>query len=284
MHKLAVQAAGGRKTVHDRIKMAERFCAYLLSLNIQIRSVEHLKSRHIEDYIASRLSQGITLRTLQNEMSAVRVMLRAAGRDKLAESERISNKALGLAGASRAGSHSAISQDRYQAALAALEQKDAGLAVAVQLARLMGLRSQEAVQCSQSLQNWAVALARGDERLPVVFGTKGGRPRQTIVLNREAVKQLIDKALTITAKRNGHLINKPDLKSANNYWHSQAIRAGLTGEYSPHSLRYACAQDALCYYRERGFSHKEACALVAMDLGHGDGRGRYVQRVYGHKG
>ncbi|EBR5152518.1 DNA-binding protein, partial [Salmonella enterica subsp. enterica serovar Alachua] len=28
-------------------------------------------------------------------------------------------------------------------------------------------------------------------------------------------------------------------------------------------------------------SRKEALAIVAMDLGHGDGRGRYVAQVYG---
>ncbi len=31
----------------------------------------------------------------------------------------------------------------------------------------------------------------------------------------------------------------------------------------------------------QGFNRKEALAIVAMDLGHGDGRGRYVAQVYG---
>ncbi|MFP1796148.1 integrase domain-containing protein [Lonsdalea quercina] len=281
MQTLARQAGGSHKTVHDRLKIAERLASHLLSLNIQVRTVQHLKAKHIECYIAGRLEQGITLRTLHNEMAAVRVILRTAGRAKLADAERLSNKTLGLSGASRDGTRKAITPERYRAALATLQQKDVGLALTLQLARMMGLRSQEAVQCSQSLKTWAAALERGDEQLTVVFGTKGGRPRQTRVLDRESLTQTVDQALAVAATRNARLIDKPDLKSAINRWRSQTALAGLKGQYSPHSLRYAWAQDAMRYYRQQGFSNREAYALVSMDLGHGDGRGRYVEQVYG---
>jgi hypothetical protein len=46
----------------------------------------------------------------------------------------------------------------------------------------MGLRSQEAVQSVQSLKTWRQALDRGDTRLTVVFGTKGGRPLRRLFL------------------------------------------------------------------------------------------------------
>jgi hypothetical protein len=87
-----------------------------------------------------------------------------------------------------------------------------------------------------------------------------------------------------TESRNHRLIDKPDLKSAMDYWHNQAMRMDLTGAYSPHSLRYAWAQNAIHLYLAQGFSRKETLAMVAMvamDLGHGDGRGRYVAQVYG---
>ncbi|WP_223881630.1 phage integrase N-terminal domain-containing protein [Affinibrenneria salicis] len=112
-----------------------------------------LKARHIESYVRERLEQGITKRSLQNEMAALRCLLKQAGRDRLAASERLSNKSL-----------------------------------------------------------------------------------------------------------------------------------GLTGAYSPHSLRYAWAKDAIRHYLAQRFSEKETLALVAMDLGHGDGRGRYVAQVYGRRG
>ncbi|MFN7073946.1 DNA-binding protein, partial [Proteus mirabilis] len=44
------------------------------------------------------------------------------------------------------------------------------------------------------------------------------------------------------------------------------------------------AQDVEKYYLSQGFSQKEAYALTSMDLGHGDGRGDYIKRVYSQKG
>lgn len=117
MKNLARQAGGSHKTVHDRIAMAERFCKRLMELNIQIRYVRHLKSRHIEDYIQLRLAQGIQKQTLHNETAAIRKILAQAGRDKLAQSERISNKSLGLAGATRNHTRRAITPERYQQVL-----------------------------------------------------------------------------------------------------------------------------------------------------------------------
>lgn len=92
MKRLAQQAGGSYKTVDDRIRLAQRFCERLvLAQNVQIRRVEQLKARHIEGYIRERLAQGITKRSLQNEMAAVRCILKQAGRDRLAQSERLNN-------------------------------------------------------------------------------------------------------------------------------------------------------------------------------------------------
>lgn len=284
MKKLAQQAGGSHKTVHDRMALVQRFCERLVGQNVQIRRVEQLKSRHIEEYVRARLAQDITKRSLQNEMAAVRCILKQAGRDKLAQSGRLSNRALGLSGASRNGTKRAITPGHYRHVLETARAKDPGLAAALELSRLMGLRSQEAVQSAQSLNTWKQALERGDSRLTVVFGTKGGRPRETIILDAGAVRKAVDAALAVAEQRHGRLIDKPDLKSAMKYWHGQASRLGLTGAYSPHSLRYAWAQDAIRHYLAQGSSEKEALAMTAMDLGHGDGRGRYVAQVYGRRG
>ncbi|TKU09729.1 DNA-binding protein [Citrobacter sp. wls828] len=284
MKRLAQQAGGSYKTVDDRIRLAQRFCERLvLAQNVQIRRVEQLKARHLEGYIRERLVQGITKRSLQNEMAAVRCILKQAGRGKLADGDRINNRSLGLSGASRSGTKQAITQEHYLHVLETARAKDPGLAAALELSRLMGLRSQEAVQSAQSLKTWKRALERGESRLTVVFGTKGGRPRETVILDAGAIKKALDNALTVAENRHGRLIDKPDLKSAMKYWHSQASGLGLTGAYSPHSLRYAWAQDAICHYLAQGFNEKEALAMTAMDLGHGDGRGWYVAQVYGRR-
>lgn len=284
MTTLAKQAGGSYKTVHDRIRIMDRLCRHLLALNIQVRDVKYLKARHIESYVAERLSQQIALRTLHNEMAALRTVFKQGGREKLAASDRLTNNALGLSGASRAGTKFAIPDERYQAVLLAAQQRDKGLACALQLARLLGLRSQEAVQCASSLKTWEKQLERHQQTLTVVFGTKGGRPRETRIIDREAIQRAVKDALKVAEARNGRLIDKPDLKTTINFWRTQTTRLGLTGHYSPHSLRYAWAQDAMRYYLSQGFSRSEARALTSMDLGHGDGRGRYVERVYTRKG
>jgi site-specific recombinase XerD len=285
MGRLARLAGGSHKTVHDRIALAQRFCERLvMAQNVQIRRMEHLKARHIEGYIRERLAQGITKRSLQNEMATIRCLLKQAGRDRLATSERLSNHSLGLAGASRNGTRQAIPPNYYRHVLEMARAKDPGLAAALELSRLLGLRSQEAVQSAQSLRTWQQALDRGDTRFTVIFGTKGGRSRETVILDAGAVRKALDNAVSVAESRHGRLIDKPDLKSAMKYWHSQASRIGLTGACSPHSLRYAWAQDAIRHYLARGFSEKEALAMTAMDLGHGDGRGRYVAQVYGRRG
>lgn len=277
---LARQGGGSFKTVADRSKLAARFAAKIAALNIQIRDVKHIKTQHIEKYIRSRQAEGISARTLQNEMAAVRNILTTAGRGKLADPqhEKLSNKALELSGASRDGTKVAISAERYLAAVSCAEKQDAGVAAALQLARCFGLRTEEAVQSVKSLKTWQQALLRGEARVRVVFGTKGGRPRDTTVIDRDKMLHAVNHALAMM--QNGRLIDRPNLKSAIDRYRNVARRSGLTGKSAPHSLRYAWAVDAMEFHSRSGMSEKEVSALVSMDLGHGDGRGRYVVRVY----
>ncbi|ARO92993.1 putative DNA binding protein [Salmonella enterica subsp. enterica serovar Virchow str. SVQ1] len=102
MKRFAQQAGGSHKTVHDRIKLAQRFCERLV----------------------------------------------------LAQSERLNNRSLGLSGASRNGTKQAITPEHYRDVLETARVKDPGMAAALELSRLMGLRSQEAVQSVQSLKTW----------------------------------------------------------------------------------------------------------------------------------
>ena len=85
MEKLALLAGGSFKTVHDRLRIAGRLSQHLhKKLNIQIQDLQHLKSSHIESYVMARREAGITPRTLQNEMAALRTILAQSGRQKFA--------------------------------------------------------------------------------------------------------------------------------------------------------------------------------------------------------
>lgn len=88
-----------------------------LAQNIQVTRTSQLKARHIAVYIHEQLAQGISLRTLQNEMAMVRSILAEAGRMQFSQSELISNQSLGISGASRDGAHRAIPDVLYQQVL-----------------------------------------------------------------------------------------------------------------------------------------------------------------------
>ncbi|MBK0123531.1 integrase domain-containing protein [Pantoea sp. S61] len=279
---LARKSGGSFKTVADRSRIAARLAEQMLKLNIQIRDVNHIKTHHIENYVRSRLTDDISKRTLQNEMAALRAILATAGRTKLADPkhEKLSNDALNLSGASRAGSKTAITDERFHEALALVRSKDEGVALAMEIARYLGLRTEEAVQSAKSLKTWQQALARGDERLRVVFGTKGGRPRDTTIVRRDELVRSLKAAVAYSAKHSGKLVDRAGLRSAIDRYRNVAKDAGLTGKDAPHSLRYAYSREATEWHMKNGLSRKEAEAMVSMDLGHGDSRGAYVARIY----
>ncbi|SUG53044.1 DNA-binding protein [Salmonella enterica subsp. diarizonae] len=51
------------------------------------------------------------------------------------------------------------------------------------------------MQSAQSLKTWKQAVERGDTRLTVVFGTKGRRPRETVILDAAQSKMNVPIAL-----------------------------------------------------------------------------------------
>ncbi|MGT2430663.1 integrase domain-containing protein [Cupriavidus basilensis] len=74
---------------------------------------------------------------------------------------------------------------------------------------------------------------------------------------------------------------KPSLAQAMNRYHYVVRKLGMAGQSAPHSLRYAYATAHLERMKDAGTSAPEAASAVSTYLGHGDGRGRWVIRVYG---
>lgn len=273
---------GSFKKLSDYTRIMHRFAEALARLNVQISSAAQLKVRHIELYMNSRTD--VSKRTRENEMSAIRAVLRQVGKNKLADPShpRLSNKALGISGESRKGTKSLITDDRFREILQRIEQKDKGLAATVKLSRYLGLRNEEAIQSAKSLKTWKQALERGDEKLRVIFGTKGGRERMTTIVDRNNVIEAVNYAIKYAGEHEGRLIDRGNLKSAMNYYLNSLRRYGEMkgGDETPHSFRYSYAASAMKYHIMNGYSYHEALALTSMDLGHGDGRGRYIEQVY----
>lgn len=280
---LARNGGGGCKTRSDRKNIVARISDHLKNdLNIQVRSISQIKTRHIEIYVQHRLYEGISKRSIQNEMAALRNVLAGAGRSEFANSDRLTNKSLGVSGASRAGTKIAVPFDKYQEILEKAIQRDSGVAACIRLAHDLGLRAEEAVQSAKSLSTWAKNLNENKDRFRVIFGTKGGRPRDVTIHpeNRQAISDTIQYALEVARQQDGWLINTGDLKSAMVKFNNEARAIGLKGIHAPHALRYAFACTQLGHYEANGYSRKEALALVSCDLGHGDGRGWYIEHVY----
>ncbi|MCE3518500.1 integrase domain-containing protein [Escherichia coli] len=273
---------GSFKKLSDYTRIMHRFAETLARLNVQISSAAQLKVRYIELYMNSRTD--VSKRTRENEMSAIRAVLRQVGKNKLADPShpRLSNKALGISGESRKGTKSLITDDRFREILQRIEQKDKGLAATVKLSRYLGLRNEEAIQSAKSLKTWKQALERGDEKLRVIFGTKGGRERMTTIVDRNNVIEAVNYAIKYAGEHDGRLIDRGNLKSAMNYYLNSLRRYGEMkgGDETPHSFRYSYAASAMKYHIMNGYSYHEALALTSMDLGHGDGRGRYIEQVY----
>jgi hypothetical protein len=195
---LARQAGGSFKTVADRMKIADRFADRLLKINIQIRDASHLKTSHIALYVKSRLAENISKRSLQNEMASIRAVLRMAGKTFMANPahEKLSNDALGISGESRDGTKVAIPDEIYESVLAKVREADPGAGAAMELSRHLGLRTEEAIQSVKSLKTWQKVILNEQEKVRVVFGTKGGRPRDTTILDRKVLGSVINNAIS----------------------------------------------------------------------------------------
>ncbi len=150
---------------------------------------------------------------------------------------------------------------RYRAAVAAI---DPGIAVVLELQLELGLRAREAVQSIKSLADWRRALS--------------SQP-----LDRQRAAELVERAIGLSSEYGGKLVRKPDLKRAMERYHYVVHKVGMTDERAPHSPRYAYATEHLERQKAAGVSCREAAAGVSTWLGHGDGRGTWVERVYGRE-
>ena len=241
--------------------------------------LQNITARHIERYIADQKQAGVGLRTLQNRMAHIRGELRAMGRDKLADSERLSSKALAIDGANRDGTHRALGQDEYAQKLDQMRELHRGAAACMALQRELGLRAREAVQSVDSLKQWQKALEAG-ERVHVLHGTKGGRARDTLPANRERALEAVKEAIEASKEQGGRLIPSATLQGAMRAYGRVCEAVELKGELASHSLRYSYTQEVYLQHLERMHDKAEALAATSMELGHGDGRGTYVAQVY----
>lgn len=248
-------------------------------LNLQVKSFSTLKTSQVQRYIDHQKTLGRSDRTIQNQMAHIRAGLAAHGREHFSKTEQMSNKALGISGASRDGTHRALTQEQYQVALHQARLVSPGAAATMQLQRELGLRAREAVQSPASLKSWEKAIQAG-QPVQVLHGTKGGRGRWTGALDQSRALQAVRAAQAVCKEQSGKLIDSASLQGAARAYGRVCESVGLKGEHASHSLRCMYAQDRFGQHLERLCDRKEALSATSLDLGHGDGRGVYVAQVY----
>lgn len=230
-------------------------------------------------------AEEIGARSLQNEASHLRRALGGSGRDigNVRDPKNTwSNDRMGVDQASRFGGRAAMSESVFERAREHLRED---VRACADLQRCIGLRREESIQAGRSLDQWKNALDQSEKEgrgafLEVRDGTKGGRERCVWVpLGRvQEVREVIERVREVC--RAGKIIDAAGLKQAKTVYSNEMRRAGLVGENSGHGLRRAFAQEQYAIYREAGFDERDALARLSQDLGHGDGRGRWVWNNY----
>lgn len=297
---------GARVSQVQRGQKCRRFIRWCFDAKHPVTSLAEVQAEWVRHYLAQRRDgcvmsadgvanrvRPLSLASLHNELAAIRRGMSALGVDP--DARGISADAMGLGQRARRGTKRPITDEEFERAIArAMDMGEVGFAIALRLERFLGLRCQEAMMSTRRLLDWAheceSTINRGmPSALHIEYGTKGGRPRVSIILRQYAKETVaaIHEALTYTMEH-GHLIHPKragervgSLKFARAKYHRLAQRVGLVGEVAPHSLRYRYAVDLLRQLIDDGVPQREALSLVAENLGHGGGRRDMVARVYG---
>ncbi len=282
----AARKARGKQanlTFKGREQSLDRFARFLWRAGYQVHTVAQVKEKHVVAWVDDMMSRNCSKRTIANNLAHVRTALEGIKRRSFAD--KLSNDTLGVSGSSRAGTKRPMSREVFAQFRVAVDAIDPGIAMALELQLEFGLRAEESVRSVKSLADWLRALSNPvtDGFVTVIHGTKGGKTRRSPSLDRVRATDTVRHALDLSKQAGGRLIRKQTLKQAMDRYHYVVRRVGMVGEQAPHSLRYRYATEHLQRMKEAGVSKREAAAGVSTFLGHGDGRGTWVEQVYGRQ-
>jgi site-specific recombinase XerD len=238
-------------------------------------SPEKITEKQIRKFVESRLATGISARSLQNEMSHIRRSLNGARRDDFANA--ITNDSLGIPSGSRIGVATPVNEHVFAQAMT---NADPTTQAWIKLERYLGLRQSEMIESGKSLAIWQQSLESGRGFIAVRDGTKGGRPRETYIAPEHRERALDAIKSGLEALKNGRIVDASSKVSARQQVHDRFSGVGLSGQNSGHTLRRAFALDQYRHYLKEGHDQKQALSLCSRDLGHGEGRGRWVFNNY----
>jgi site-specific recombinase XerD len=285
LNRIGYQLGGAHLTQEARRATFSTFAQAMREKGFGIQSAEQIGGKHLRAFVEYRLAQGIRSRTIANEISHVRSVLVHCGKEGLARNPAYSNKALGIGRGSRIGTKQPLSDAAMRGFQEQMDRRGrSAIGHVLELQRALGLREAEAIRGGnpESLARWHRELQeRGYVR--VIEGTKGGHARNVHPGDLSRARTAIERAQAIL-KTSGqrYLVTRADgsattsLKQALGIYRNLCHRAGIQN----HAARYSFTQERMQAYRNDGLTEREARAATSLDLGHGDGRGRYVSSVY----
>lgn len=247
---------------------------------------QNLSSKQIRQFLESRTAAGISPKTVQNEASHLRRALEGAGRelgDVRDPKNNYGNKRLGVPEAPKKDARAPIKAEVLESAKEALKPHFAAL---VGIQESLGLRAAEAVGATiyaewQKTIDSAAAAGRPGAQIRVFERTKGGRERFVYVPSERfsAVREAVATAIQLRGK-NDFIIQKDTREKALEAFTNATRYAGMTGHNSDHGIRRSFAIQQLKHYESVGMTREAGLSRLSNDLGHGDGRGRWVENNY----
>jgi hypothetical protein len=285
LNRIGYQLGGAHLTPAARRATFSTFAQAMREKGYGIQSAEQIGGKHLQAFVECRVAQGVRSRTIANEMSHVRAVLVHCGKEGLARNPAYSNKALGIGRGSRVGTKEPLSDAAMRGFQEQMDRRGrSAIGHVLELQRALGLREAEAIRGGnpETLARWHRELdGRGYVR--VIEGTKGGRARDVHPADLNRARSAIERAqATLRASGQRYLVTRADgtaatgLKQALGIYRNLCHRAGIQS----HAARYAFTQERKQAYRNDGLSEREARAATSLDLGHGDGRGRFIASVY----
>jgi site-specific recombinase XerD len=292
LDRIGYELGGAHLTRQARSATFNTFTQVMRQLGQVIHCAQQIGGRHLKAFVRERATQGISPRTCANELSHLRAVLRHIGKEGFVRSAEWSNQALGIVGGRRIGTKQPLSDADIRAFQTRMQELGrSGIGEVLELQRALGLREAEAIRGgnADTLSRWQRELQeRGCAR--VIEGTKGGLSRDVRPANVGRALAAIQNALTVLRRAESdpnatgqrYLVTQADGSATDNLKRSLSVYKNLCSRagIQSHGARYAFARERLQAYRDQGYSEREARAATAQDLGHGDGRGRYIASVY----
>jgi hypothetical protein len=284
------QLGGAYTSKSARTRHGREFLDFCHFSGRSLTDIKHTKFDLLKDWVTSLKAANLNSGTINNKVASVRALCEQRGAN-LVSLGLTDTSGLGVEVRNRKGTKLPVTDEIFEAAVTlAISVDEMGFVHALRLERFLGLRGTEAMMSTTALKTYAkqahLIVRSNLSPIHIIDGTKGGRPRDVAVIAQYAQQtfEAITEALDFALKNDGFLIvgkTGAGLKGARALYHRLAIKFGLTGVYSPHSLRYRYCVDKLLELNAAGVPRNEALAFASECLGHGASRTRFVSSVYG---